>query len=96
MQGELWLLVLVLREAARALSPEPGAGRTGQSWPRGPVAAGGGAREGRGVMLAEGRQAGVGMGRYRSAGDVRGESIVRRRPGALWAVAGGRTETLLY
>lgn len=40
MRGELWLLVLVLRESARALSPEPGAGRTGQSWPRGPVAAG--------------------------------------------------------
>lgn len=67
MRGELWLLVLVLREAARALSPQPGAGRTGQSWPRGPVAAAGG-----GGMLAEGRQAGVGMGRYPPAGDVRG------------------------
>lgn len=32
MRAELWLLVLVLREAARALSPQPGAGRTGQSW----------------------------------------------------------------
>ncbi|XP_004378074.1 plexin domain-containing protein 1 [Trichechus manatus latirostris] len=27
MRGELWLLVLVLREAARALSPQPGAGQ---------------------------------------------------------------------
>lgn len=29
MRGRLWLLVLVLRGAARALSPQPGAGRTG-------------------------------------------------------------------
>lgn len=35
MRGELWLLVLLLREAARALNPEPGAGRTGRSWPGG-------------------------------------------------------------
>lgn len=32
MRAELWLLVLLLREAARALSPPPGAGRTGRSW----------------------------------------------------------------
>lgn len=38
MQGELWLLVLVLWEAARALSPQPGAGRTGRSLPGGPAA----------------------------------------------------------
>ncbi|XP_045693553.1 plexin domain-containing protein 1 isoform X2 [Phyllostomus hastatus] len=42
MRGELWLLVLVLREAARALSPQPGAGQdagrgsawTGPGWHR--------------------------------------------------------------
>ncbi|XP_017352745.1 plexin domain-containing protein 1 isoform X3 [Cebus imitator] len=35
MRGELWLLMLVLREAARALSPEPGAGHDegpGSGW----------------------------------------------------------------
>uniref|UniRef100_A0A8C4KYI8 Plexin domain containing 1 n=1 Tax=Equus asinus TaxID=9793 RepID=A0A8C4KYI8_EQUAS len=35
MRGELWLLVLVLREAARALSPQPGAGKDadrGSGW----------------------------------------------------------------
>ncbi|KAL4687441.1 hypothetical protein H8959_019569, partial [Pygathrix nigripes] len=35
MRGELWFLVLVLREAARALSPQPGAGHDegpGSGW----------------------------------------------------------------
>lgn len=42
MRGQLWLLVLVLRGAARALSPQPGAGRSGRSWPAGPGAGGAG------------------------------------------------------
>lgn len=60
MRGELWLLVLVLRETARALSPQPGAGRTGRSWP-------GWAR-----VRREGGQGGrCGMRKYRPAGSVR-------------------------
>lgn len=78
MRAELWLLVLVFREAARALSPPPGAGRTGRSWP--------GWARGSGALA--GRQAGAWArpGRLAMSGTRGIVSAGGEEPCGLWQV----------